>query len=179
MIDIRPLTSFDPARFAELASGYTSPARYVVHREEAGGSITFRIELETLPEPFTKHWTYEEEHDRYAALIPGQGLSLGAYDGDRLVGVAICERQDWNRSLWLWEFHLDPQVRGQGIGRRLMEGVIAMAAAAGLRVIVAETQNTNVPAIRFYRRMGFTLDGIDLSYYDDSDEVAFFMKRFV
>ena len=47
----------------------------------------------------------------------------------------------------------------------------------GMRVIVCETQNTNVPAIRFYQRMGFTLDGIDLSFYETIDEVAFFMKR--
>lgn len=179
MIDIRPLTSFDAGRFDAIASGYTSPARYIVHRHETSGSITFHIELEKLPQPFVKHWEYDSEHDHYAALIAEQGLSLGAYDGDRLVGVAIAERHNWNRSLSLWEFHIDPQYRGQGNGARLMEAVVAKAAEARLRIIVAETQNTNVPAINFYRRMGFTLDGLDVSYYDDVDEVAFFMKRVV
>lgn len=44
-----------------------------------------------------------------------------------------------------------------------------------------ETQNTNVNAIRFYRRSGFEIEGIDLSYYTNDDveggEVAIFMKR--
>jgi ribosomal protein S18 acetylase RimI-like enzyme len=46
--------------------------------------------------------------------------------------------------------------------------------------MVCETQNTNAPAIAFYRRVGFELDGIDLSYYSNEDvtqgEVALFMK---
>jgi hypothetical protein len=37
--------------------------------------------------------------------------------------------------------------------------------------------------MRFYRSMGFTLDGIDLSLYSNDDypdgEVAIFMKRYV
>ena len=43
------------------------------------------------------------------------------------------------------------------------------------------TQTTNVPAIDFYRKVGFEVDGIDLSYYGNNDveagEVALFMKR--
>jgi ribosomal protein S18 acetylase RimI-like enzyme len=62
-----------------------------------------------------------------------------------------------------------------------MTEVAARARAAGLRAVVAETQNTNVRAIRFYRRVGFTLEGIDISYYTNEDmqpdrTVALFMK---
>jgi ribosomal protein S18 acetylase RimI-like enzyme len=34
-----------------------------------------------------------------------------------------------------------------------------------------------VPAIEFYRKVGFEIEGIDLSYYDMTEEVAVFMKR--
>jgi len=55
------------------------------------------------------------------------------------------------------------------------------ARVAGFRVLVLETQNTNVPAIRFYRKAGFEVEGIDLSYYSNTDitdgEIAIFMKR--
>ena len=48
-------------------------------------------------------------------------------------------------------------------------------------LIVCETQNYNVPAIEFYRKVGFEIEGIDLSYYSNRDmtegEVAIFMKR--
>jgi ribosomal protein S18 acetylase RimI-like enzyme len=36
-------------------------------------------------------------------------------------------------------------------------------------MILCETQTTNVPAIDFYRRVGFKLEGIDLSYYSNED----------
>ncbi len=50
-----------------------------------------------------------------------------------------------------------------------------------LRVIVCETQSDNVPAIRIYRRLGFELEAIDLSFYSNEDvlqeSIAVFMKR--
>jgi ribosomal protein S18 acetylase RimI-like enzyme len=46
---------------------------------------------------------------------------------------------------------------------------------------LVETQNTNLPAIRFYRAVGFEIEAVDLSYYTNHDtldgEVAIFMKR--
>jgi ribosomal protein S18 acetylase RimI-like enzyme len=71
--------------------------------------------------------------------------------------------------------------RRRGIGRALMNRVVERALASKLRIVVLETQNTNVKAIRFYRSMGFSLEAIDLSLYSNQDvesgEVAFFMKR--
>ena len=62
-----------------------------------------------------------------------------------------------------------------------MDRVALHASKAGLRVLVCETQTTNVPAIDFYRSVGFEVDGIDLSYYSNDDvesgEVALFLKR--
>ena len=70
---------------------------------------------------------------------------------------------------------------GQGIGLALMQALVTRSRDAALRVVVCETQNTNVPAIRFYRKAGFTLDGIEFTLYTDDagseDEIAIFMKR--
>ena len=64
-----------------------------------------------------------------------------------------------------------------------MERVGETAVAHQLRVIVCETQSSNVPAIRAYRRLGFVLDAVDLSFYSNEDvaqeNVAVFMKRYV
>ena len=53
--------------------------------------------------------------------------------------------------------------------------------AAGLRTMRVETQNTNVRAIRFYRRVGLQTDAVDITFYTNHDleggEVAVFMKR--
>jgi len=105
----------------------------------------------------------------------------GAYDGDQIVGLALAEAQHRNRSLWVWQFEVLEAYRRKGVGRQLMDSLAEKARHAGLRIIVCETQNTNVPAINFYRKAGFSVEGIDISYYTNNDidnfEVAIFMKK--
>jgi ribosomal protein S18 acetylase RimI-like enzyme len=138
--------------------------------------------LATLATPYRKQFAPPdaESLERYRRMVPGE-FCLGVDEGEALVGVSLAEAQEWNRSLWVWEFHVAERRKGQGIGTVLMEDLARRARAAGLRIMICETQNTNVPAIRFYRRMGFTVEGIDLSYYTNDDwpdgEIAVFMKR--
>jgi ribosomal protein S18 acetylase RimI-like enzyme len=118
--------------------------------------------------------------ERYRAFI-GQGCSLAAYSEGQMIGLALCQSLHWNRSFQVWEFHVKQEYQHHGIGRALMEQVFAKAREEGARVVFLETQNTNVPAIRFYQAMGFLLDALDLSFYTNHDaedgEVAFFMKK--
>lgn len=183
MIEIRPLTNFDTARLRELISGYISPAIYQVTKSENELCTTISMVLKNLDTPYVKQWdTTDAEIDYYRTLLR-EGLSLGAYNGDRLVGVAIAEKKKWNRTLWIWEFHVHPDYQNQRLGTRMMEQITNIGREKGCRVIVCETQNTNVPAIRFYRNVGFEVGAVDLSYYTNSDvtdfEVAIFMKRYI
>jgi len=47
------------------------------------------------------------------------------------------------------------RVQGMGIGRRLLEGVIAEARAAGARRLYLETNAKLTPAVRLYESVGF------------------------
>jgi len=176
---VRPLTAFNALRFAEIASGYVSSQSYVVHKEEAVARTTFTVVLEDLDSPYVKRWNEDPADSvKYHTIVAEQGLSLGAYEDDILIGVAVAERRDWNRSLWVWEFHVHEAYRGRGVGRRMMDTLADTARRAGLHALFCETQNTNVGAIRFYRSVGFELDGVDRSFYPpEIDEVAIFMKR--
>jgi ribosomal protein S18 acetylase RimI-like enzyme len=62
-----------------------------------------------------------------------------------------------------------------------MEALILRSRQAMLRAIFCETQTTNVRAISFYRKMGFTLDGLNITFYSNDDypdnEIALFMVR--
>jgi GNAT superfamily N-acetyltransferase len=44
---------------------------------------------------------------------------------------------------------------GRGVGRRLMSGVLAVAAASGSSRVVVRTEAENVPAMRLYTGVGF------------------------
>jgi len=182
MVEIRNLAEVDADSLKRLVTGYVSNARYAVSKTEWDDRAVIGLERVGLERPYVKRYPPPDEEtvQRYAEVVQN-GLSVGAYEGQQLVGIAIAEPQRWNRSLWVWEFHVVEGHRGRGIGRQMMERLVERGRAAGLRIVVCETQNTNVPAIQFYRRVGFRLEGIDLSYYSNEDwpggEVAVFMKR--
>jgi GNAT superfamily N-acetyltransferase len=181
MVEIRALTHLEPDDIRSLNVGYTSPALYRVSKSETPNETIIQLELVPLSQPYTKRWETDDEEVAYLQQAVQQGLSLAAYDGSRMIAIAIAEARRWNRSLWVWEFHVAPDYQRQGIGRQLMQALAEVARSTGMRVMVCETQNTNLPAISFYRQVGFNIEGIDLSYYTNRDlidgEVAIFMKR--
>ena len=181
MIEIRRLKKYNPDDLQHIMPGYASAEKYVVAKSETPEQTTITLQLATLPRRYVKAWRHSADDDVRYRRVVAEGLSLGAYDGGALVGIGIAERRVWNRTLWVWELGVDKHYRRRGIGRRLVDALADIAKSQGLRVMVAETQSTNVPAIRFYRAVGFELDAVDLSYYTNHDapdgEVALFMKR--
>jgi len=181
MITIDCLETIDWETLHRIMPGYTSTHKYAVSKSETEEQTVITLQLVELDAPYVCVWEEDEaEMKRYQGYA-AQGSSLGAYDEGKLVGLALTERRDWNRTLWVWEIGVEEEYRRQGIGRRLMDRLIDIAQAEGLRAISFETQNTNVPAIRFYRSVGCEIEAIDLSYYTNNDvtdgEVAIFMKR--
>jgi ribosomal protein S18 acetylase RimI-like enzyme len=182
MIDIRSLASLSTDQVHEIGGGYTSPARYIVRKVESPERTVITLELALLDSPYLKRWgqSDEEERARYQQFV-AEGYSLGAYEGEDLVGFALNEPRRWNNTLWVWEFYVAESHRRRGIGRQLMEALVERARQTGFRVVGLETQSTNMPAISFYRALGFEIDALDLSLYTNTDaidgEVAIFMKR--
>lgn len=179
-IEIRPLPQLNAADINPLLGPFVCHDTYRVRYYDEPERSGFELELVPLAEPFVNRYEHLEE-DYLREYLCGANLSLGAYEGDQLVGVLIAETREWNYSLWVWEFHVAPEQRGQGIGRMLMEQAAAQAKAAGMRVMVCETQNQNSNAIKAYRKLGFRPEGIDISYYTNEDYpergIAVFMKR--
>lgn len=181
MIDIRPLPRFDAPAFVAISGGYTTTEMYRMTRSESDARASFTLALEPLPAPQEFRFPFpDDDLERYSALVPNE-YCLGAYDGEALVGAALGEPRRWNNVLWVWEFHVAPERQREGIGRRLMAALAERARAGGFRALVLETQNTNVPAIRFYRHVGFAIEGVDISYYTNEDllpgrNMAIFMK---
>jgi GNAT superfamily N-acetyltransferase len=70
----------------------------------------------------------------------------------------------------LWDIRVSPDARRQGVGSALFERVEAWVLLHGCRQLVIETQNTNVPACRFYERQGCHLRAIDRAAYPDFPE---------
>ena len=58
-----------------------------------------------------------------------------------------------------------PSARKNGIGRRLLDGVLAAAKADGCEEIHLEVVVDNAAAIALYERAGFTRSGVRKEYY--------------
>ena len=167
---IAPLQVIRLAELKTVMTGYTTTEKYTVSKVENDFETHLRLALAQLPQPYTRHFDEEisaEDLERYEQAIK-EGLSLGCWQGKRLVGLAIAEIMVMILISVL-------------LGRQLMDAMADRARQHGLRALQVETQNTNVPAIRFYRQVGYEIEAIDLSYYTNRDvedyEVAIFMRR--
>jgi ribosomal protein S18 acetylase RimI-like enzyme len=105
---------------------------------------------------------------RHSVLRPGQafletrypgddaGLHFGAFDGDRLVGIASLYeegRADGPAGGWrLRGMATDPDVRGAGYGAALLAACVEEVAGAGGTEVWC---NARMAAVGFYRRAGF------------------------
>jgi GNAT superfamily N-acetyltransferase len=70
----------------------------------------------------------------------------------------------------LWDIRVSPDARRQGVGSALFESVEAWALLHGCRQLEIETQNTNVPACRFYEGHGCRLRAIRRAAYPELPE---------
>ncbi len=185
--EILPLRPFTQADVWPVLTGYETREIYQVEKTETDSLTRFDVHLVQLEQPF--HGTFYEdftsvEIQHWNQLLP-QGYSFGAYQAGKLVGLAVGEVWPEERRARVWEFHVRAECSRMGIGRALMERVLDRARQDHLGLVMLETQNTNVSAIRFYRRMGFSLEAIDIgAYYPTSDPIArqqvpFLMKRWL
>ncbi len=106
---------------------------------------------------------------RHRVLRPGQGyeetaypgddlpdtVHFGAFDGNRLVGIASLYREDRSAPGWrLRGMATDDAVRGTGFGGALLAACIDHVAAAGGGELWC---NARMVAVGFYQRAGFEI----------------------
>jgi GNAT superfamily N-acetyltransferase len=130
---------------------------------------------------------YEKDYDAIAGEGPlqwGRHIDLSnwalftARFASRIVGGAAVafdtpgltmleERRDL---AVLWDIRVAPDARRQGVGAALFHTIEEWARHHGCRELKIETQNTNVPACRFYERKGCQLRAIRLAAYPELPE---------
>lgn len=162
-------------------NGFVTNEIYEISKEENDDEIKISLKLKKLEKPMLKEWPYLESDIEWYNELMKQGFSLGAYENNKLVGVLIAEERKWNNSIWIADFVIAEDSRGKGIGSALMDNLFEVADKKQIRIIALETQSINLPAISFYRKKGFKLEGLDLSLYTNNDvekeEIALYMKK--
>jgi ribosomal protein S18 acetylase RimI-like enzyme len=118
----------------------------------------FEAEMAALPGPYA----------------PPDGAILMAEVGGEAVGVVALRPLDDAGACEMKRLYVEPECRGQGLGRALAEAIIAEARELGYDVVRLDTVASMIPARRLYRSLGF--DERD-AYYHNPLEDAVYMER--
>jgi len=132
---IRPLRREDADAWRRLWTDYL--AFYETELPDAVFTSSFERLLGDDPNDF----------NGLIAEVDGKPCGLAHY---------LFHRNGWKieNVCYLQDLYADPDVRGQGIGRALIEAVYAKADAAGAPSVYWLTQETNTVARRLYDRVG-------------------------
>jgi ribosomal protein S18 acetylase RimI-like enzyme len=134
----------------------------------------------TLDSTYVKDYDVIEHPRDWLRFDTSKWGLLAAYSDRQRVGGAIVALDTPGVDLLegrsdlavLWDIRVVPDRRGHGIGTALFRAAEAFAAARGCSDLKTETQNTNVPACRFYQRQGCVLRTVNrFSYPALPDEI--------
>jgi len=131
---IRPIEAGDEAEWRRLWRAYL--AFYKTERPEQVYATTFARLLSGKPNEF----------NGFIALVDGRPVGLTHY---------LFHRTCWAEAdtCYLQDLYADPEMRGKGIGRALIEAVYAAADDHGAATVYWMTQDFNATARRLYDRI--------------------------
>ena len=159
----------------ERWQGYILPMRYTsdsyydvrVDRTADGFAASFR---KTPARPPIEHTPEEYDFpDRlYAEYYEGAFAWGIVRDKELLAAIETCP-ETWSNRLRVTELWVAEELRGQGIGRALLNLAKEQAGRERRRAVILETQSCNANAIGFYLHEGLTLTGFDACCYRNDD----------
>jgi GNAT superfamily N-acetyltransferase len=148
-------------------------------------SLGFRLVEEPVARPYVKDYDASDDPDGRVLNWPkhfdvSKWGFFTAREGGVDVGAAtvavhtpsVHMLEDRADLAVLWDIRVRPEQRRHGVGAALFRHASNWARSRGCRQLKVETQNTNVPACRFYSSQGCVLGGINRFGYASCPAVA-------
>jgi GNAT superfamily N-acetyltransferase len=182
-----------PLAASELAAYATVPITFVATDRLAldvrGTDSADVLTRAPLPQPFEKNYDMlpgmspAAWHTRFT--LDAWGLFVAREEDVIVGGAAIAPAVDVGMddaglgvAAVLWDLRVAPGRRGHRIGTALFEAAAQWALRGGCAVMLAETQDINVAACRFYQAMGCRLISFDSrAYPEHSGEAKLVWQR--
>lgn len=124
----------------------------------------------THPEPGSTHFSLSGEE-----VADGQGAFFVAWLDGIAAGCGAVRRLD-ESTAELKRMYVEPQARGRGIGRALVESLEREARALGVTRVVLETGKRLAPAIQMYEGLGYARIPLFGEYLSSPDTSVCFGK---
>ena len=131
--------------------------------------------LQESPDAFSPTYDETSIHDddywmksaQRIAAAPGFEIFIASYNGEP-VGL-VSGQVDKESIGHIGAMWANPDIRGKGIGRRLLDRVVTFLREDGCKTIELTVTETNNRAIQLYRRTGFEFTGVDVPLREGSD----------
>ena len=156
-------------------------------RSATAADITFIMDLERAS-PTAAHWTEAQyrqvvqpgggDPERFvlvAEAVPSPDAREGSDSISRILGFLIARHvaAEWE----LENIVVAPAARREGLGKQLLDGLLARAEETNSEAVFLEVRESNTAARSLYQRAGFHQIGRRKSYYANPDEDAILYRR--
>jgi ribosomal-protein-alanine N-acetyltransferase len=120
----------------------------------------FKIEQRSFTDPYPK--------GLLEAFFYLPGVYIVAVSEEEVIGyaVGIIRYESLGHVV---SIAVDEAMRRKGVGERLMKETIKRLCSKGTKRVRIEVRESNVPAIRLYTKLGFTVEGKIKRYYADGE----------
>jgi len=119
----------------------------------------------------------EEFYVDYASNCP-TGCWAGMDSNYGITGFCLTSLEDDRNKLYRGHvgcLSVAPHCRGTSVGRSLMSGCINAVKKTRGRLIDLWVRKNNVPAVKFYQKLGFMISGVNPGYYAEPVDDAYEM----
>ncbi len=123
---------------------------------------------------FSTPWS--REHFLHELDAPYSFPFVALIDGD--VAGYVCLMSLFEEAQIL-DIAVNPQKRGRGVARALMEQAFSVAREKGAEVMALEVRSSNVAAINLYERLGFVRTGTRRGYYEGTEDAVLMEKSLI
>lgn len=98
-------------------------------------------------------------------MIKQPNMFLGAFDGDKLVGIVLLT--DDGRKGWINRLAVDPDYRRKGVAQELIKRAEEIFRSRGIFLFSALIEDWNIPSQNLFKKMG----------YKKHEDIFYFSKR--
>lgn len=127
--------------------------RAIYNHEVTGSTVTFDLKPRSVEEQRSWVARHQGAHPAVVAVEGSTVIGFGSlsFFRDRAAYATTVENSLYVDAAW----------RGRGVGRMLLDELLAQAVARGFHTVIARVTQDNEPSIALHRACGFVLVGVE------------------